>query len=107
MALLIYHSFVLSILFVVIITITWCTVLTTVASLVGEEGRIEEFLNDNNSTWWQIIDTSPSSKPGQLLYIQPVNLDEGHIHSCYQYKVFTQRMLLISFYFHIVDYLHF
>ena len=84
MALIPSQSFALSIIFVVVITIIMWTM---VVSLLGEEGRIEQFLNDSNSTWWQIIDTSPSSKPGQLLYIQPVNLDEGHIHSCYQYKV--------------------
>ena len=84
MALIPSQSFALSIIFVVVITIIMWTM---VVSLLGEEGRIEKFLNDSNSTWWQIIDTSPSSKPGQLLYIQPVNLDEGHIHSCYQYKV--------------------
>ena len=82
-------TFELTIIFLVYVTIIWCiaSVPLTQASPIADERRIEEFLNNGNSTWWQIVDPSQSSSSGQLLYIQPVNLDEGHIHSCYQYKV--------------------
>ena len=46
---------------------------------------IDAYLSQERIHWWQIDD--PSHISSHILFVRPVNLDEGNIHSCYQYKV--------------------
>ena len=46
--------------------------------------EIEVFLNEKHDDWW-IVDQERDKT--RQVYIRFVDLDEGKIHSCYQYKV--------------------
>lgn len=53
-------------------------------------GRKSTLLIGETDEWWQ-LETSPLD---QLIFVRSVDLDEGHIHSCYEYKVIA----FLSFY---------
>lgn len=62
-------------------TIYW-NIVVTISSKIDD--AIEVFLNEKHDDWW-IVDQERDKT--RKVYIRSVDLDEGKIHSCYQYKV--------------------
>jgi len=50
------------------------------------------FVSNDSDNWWQV-----HTQPDQSIFVRSVDLDEGHIHSCYEYKAINSLGRIISF----------